>query len=247
VSRLTVRAVAPAGEPRALAVVLHGGRVRSDAATRPWQLAAVRMLPFAAALRRQGARDGLVVAVVRYRARGWNMRPSATAPDPLEMPPRAADVVEALNRLTAQFGPLPIALVGHSMGGRAALRAAGHQQVRAVVGLAPWVEAADPYQQLADRDVLLVHGSADRITDPGASRRLAELAEAIGARASYIEITGDKHAMLHRPRLWHQLAARYVGAVLLGQSAVGQSSSGEAANLVQEAALGGLRATYPTG
>ncbi len=43
----------------------------------------------------------------------------------------------------------PVALVGHSMGGRAALYAADHPAVRAVVGLAPWIEPGDPVAQLA--------------------------------------------------------------------------------------------------
>ncbi|WP_438949092.1 LLM class flavin-dependent oxidoreductase, partial [Streptomyces harbinensis] len=41
-------------------------------------------------------------------------------------------------RLAARLGPVPVVLVGHSMGGRAALRAAGHPAVTGVVALAPW-------------------------------------------------------------------------------------------------------------
>ena len=78
-------------------------------------------------------RDGLAVARLRYRVRGWNGADAAPV----------ADAHWALDQLTARFPGVPIALVGHSMGGRAALYAAGHPAVRAVVGLAPWIEPGD--------------------------------------------------------------------------------------------------------
>ena len=58
------------------------------------------------------------------RVRGWNGAQRSPV----------ADVEQALDELAARFPGVPIALVGHSMGGRAAMYAAGHEGVRAVVG-----------------------------------------------------------------------------------------------------------------
>jgi hypothetical protein len=52
-------------------LVLPGGRVRSDEASRWWHLANVRMAFLAAALRRRLGREVKVVRV-QYRLRGWN-------------------------------------------------------------------------------------------------------------------------------------------------------------------------------
>lgn len=236
-AELSVRVVSRTRAPRALALVLHGGKVRSDALTKPWQLAVLRMAPFAAALRRAGGAE-LAVAMVRFRARGWNADSSSAG---AVEPPRVADVTDALAILGERLGDLPTALLGHSMGGRAALLAGGHARVRAVVGVAPWVEANDPVEQLAGRDVLLMHGESDRVTDQRASRALADRAARIGARTSFVGIAGGDHAMLHRARLWHRLAAGYTAAVLLGTA----SRPGPVADLIREAASGGARITAP--
>ncbi|MGR4852480.1 alpha/beta fold hydrolase [Streptomyces sp. LARHCF252] len=50
----------------------------------------------------------------------------------------ARDARRALGELARRAGDVPVVLVGHSMGGRAALRAADAPQVRAVPALAPW-------------------------------------------------------------------------------------------------------------
>ena len=61
------------------------------------------------------------------------------------------------------LGPLPargfsrIVLVGHSLGGRAALLAGEHPSVRTVVALNPWVYPTDG-ADLRGRDVLVGHG-----------------------------------------------------------------------------------------
>lgn len=214
-------------EPRAIALVLHGGRERSRAATAPYQLAVLRMRPVATTLARAGAAHGLVVARLRFRVRGWN--------DAERSP--VADATEALAELAARFGDLPVGLIGHSMGGRTALYAGGHPAVRTVVGLAPWVEPGDPSAQLAGRDVLMVHGDADRMTSPVESLRLARELSAAGTPVSYVSLRGAKHAMLQRPGLWHRLAAGYTVESLLGVPPRG--TVGDAvANIVTEASAG---------
>ena len=199
--------VAPDGAVRAVALVLHGGREHGTAAVTPRQLAVVRMQPFALSLTRAGRPLGLAVARLRYRVRGWNGPQRSPVPD----------VEWALDRLADRFPDAPVALVGHSMGGRAAVYALGHPSVRAMVGLAPWIEPEDPYEQAAGRYVLVAHGERDRITSPANSAAWVKDAASVAAGASYVAIQGERHAMLRRPRTWHTLATDYVLATLCGR------------------------------
>ena len=77
----------------------------------------------------RGTRQGLAVWAVHYRYRGWNGRQAS----PL------ADVGWALAEVRRRHGDVPVVLLGHSMGGRAALRRPGDPSVRAVLALAPWL------------------------------------------------------------------------------------------------------------
>jgi predicted esterase len=187
----------PAPPTRAVALVLHGGRAQSLAPARPWQLAAVRMWPFVRALR---AVDGLAVGVVRYRYRGWN----SAAAHPV------ADVEAALDAVERRCPGIPIALVGHSMGGRAALWAAGHSGVVAVAALAPWLTDEDPVRQLAGREILIAHGDRERVTDPALSHSYAVRARTVTDQVCRFEVHGDGHAMLRRAGDWHRLVRRFV-------------------------------------
>src|SRR6201999_3081874 len=112
----------------AVALVLHGGRSNSTEPVPRTASAALRMIPFARSLSRAGASDGLAVARLRYRQRGWN----GSAQPPVQ------DASWALARLRERFPDRPIALIGHSMGGRTAMYVADDPAVRCVVGLAPW-------------------------------------------------------------------------------------------------------------
>lgn len=115
------------GPPEAAVLLLHGGRETGLGVPPPgpFNLPAVRMRPFARVLRGALPREVLVRAV-RYGHRGWN----GDRADPLH------DAVRALDVLRRTAGEIPVVLLGHSMGGRAALAAAGHPLVRGVVGLA---------------------------------------------------------------------------------------------------------------
>ncbi|WP_143570651.1 alpha/beta fold hydrolase, partial [Streptomyces acidiscabies] len=115
------------GQVRAAVVMLHGGAVNDVRPSRDRQLAALRMRPVARALGAAVGEDVLVTRV-RYRVRGWN----GVQADPVR------DTLGTLDDLAERYGDVPTVLVGHSMGGRAALHAAGHPLVHAVVGLAPW-------------------------------------------------------------------------------------------------------------
>lgn len=215
---------APTGRVRAVALVLHGGREASTAPVQPLQLAVLRMRPFADALARAGGRHGLAVARLRYAVRGWNGE--ARAP--------VADTEWALRELETRFGQVPVALVGHSLGGRAAVYAAGHAQVRAVVALAPWIEREDPVRQLAGRRLMIAHGDWDRITSPRASAALVERCAGLATSASFVRVRRETHAMLLRAHTWHRLTTRFtLGALEIATRPAGGMVS---------AALGGQTA-----
>jgi dienelactone hydrolase len=194
----------PASGVRAVALVLPGGRVDSLDPTGPRQLAGVRMRPFAAALRRSGAAKGLAVGIVRYRYRGWNGD---------DMSP-VADTRWALDDVRHRHGDVGVALIGHSMGGRTALRVADDPSVRGVAAMAPWLPRDEPVSQLAGRDILIAHGDLDRVTSPRGSRRYADRARDVARTVEYVTVHGDTHAMLFRFAAWHRLTTRFILDVL---------------------------------
>ncbi|MFF2653860.1 alpha/beta hydrolase [Streptomyces sp. NPDC058045] len=203
----TLRLVRRTERPDAAVLLLPGGFTRSRRPARPWQAAVLRMRPMADAILDVADRGGTarpLVALVHYRYRGWN-GPSA---DPVR------DTREALRAVAAVAGPVPVVLVGHSMGGRAALRAAGLPGVRGVVALAPWCPPGEPVAQLADRYLLVLHGDRDRTTDPAASADLVRRARAAGARAGTVRMSGAGHPMLRRAPTWHRLTAEAATALL---------------------------------
>jgi len=197
--------IAPRADPRAVVLVLHGGQERSQAPV-PWVSPAyLRMLPFALQLQAD-TRGDLAVAVIRFRVRGWNGA---------EMSP-VADASWALDRLAQRFPGLPIGVLGHSMGGRTALRVGGHPAVTAVAGLAPWLPPREPSVQLAGRSVLLAHGTADRMTDPAATAGFASRLRDEGTPVRFVQIPGEGHSMVRRAHRWHRLASGFLQEELLG-------------------------------
>ncbi|MBP2391347.1 alpha/beta hydrolase [Aeromicrobium fastidiosum] len=210
-------------EPRraeAVVLVLHGGASRrDDPRVSPTQLSVLRMIPIA---QRVAKADRRRLAVYRLlnSTRGW-----ATGHTPVD------DVHWAIDQLADGFGSgLPVGLVGHSLGGRAAILAADRPEVRSVVALNPWVYPADGDVDLTGRRVLVVHGSDDRIATPdrsaAAARRLSRTAD-----VSFVSVTGGKHAMLRRGREFERLAADFSAATLLDdrtpRGVVAQALAGE--------------------
>ncbi|MDQ2788309.1 MAG: alpha/beta hydrolase [Pseudonocardiales bacterium] len=193
-----------AGSVRSIVLLLHGGEETSTKTAGRWRGPYLRMIPFAAALHRQGHRRGLSVLLLRYRYRGWN--------DP-ELPP-LADARWALDHLGEHYPDAPVALLGHSMGGRTALRVADHPAVVAVCALAPWTPEGEPVRQLTERSVLIAHGDRDRVTDPRLSYRFAVRARAASDRVCRFDVLGDGHAMLRRHRDWSALVTRFIEPAL---------------------------------
>lgn len=225
-------------EPAAVVLVAHGGKAHSTASAHRRGLAHRRMLPFARSLERAGRSyrtglgSGVAVYVLRYRFKGWN-GPATDA---------YRDAAWAVAEIARRHPDRPIVLVGHSLGGRAVLRAADGPGVVAVCALAPWLDGTDPVAQLADRAVLVAHGDRDRMTDPAASYEFALRARATTARVARFEVLGDGHAMLRRPREWHALVRRFVLGEI-GTEPLDRSIT----NAVREPAPAGLRVALGAG
>jgi dienelactone hydrolase len=183
---------------RGVVVVAHGGQSVSTEPTSAYQLAVLRMIPLVASIRHAVRGQRVQVRRPRFGVRGWN--------DADASPVR--DLTRLLDGLRAEFGPVPVVLVGHSMGARAALRAAGHPSVTAAAGLAPWLPPGEPVGQLAGRRILLAHGAADAVTSPADTWAYAGRARALTS-VTEIEVRTGEHTMLWRAPLWHGLAASF--------------------------------------
>jgi pimeloyl-ACP methyl ester carboxylesterase len=215
----------PPADPPAEVLVLHGGRARSHESGERKRLTYHRMVPFARPL----AAAGLAVGMLRYRYRGWN------GPD------RDAerDARWVLRDIAERHPGRPVVLVGHSMGGRAALGAAGEPNVVAVCALAPWLDRTDPVEQLAGRTVLIAHGDRERWTSPTASYEYALRAKArVTDRIARFDVPGAGHFMLARAADWQRLVTRFV----LGVTGI-EPEDPEITNALRRPTPEGLRAT----
>jgi len=154
----------------------------------------------------------LAFGEVKYRIKSWKR---------LDM--CAEDAVAAIE----QMGVSHTLLVGFSMGGAVAIKAARHPSVEEVVGLAPWIPERLDLSPLEGRKLVVYHGSLDRYipgipgVNPSNSRAGCERARARGIDATYTLIPGALHGIavrgprgrpftLPRARTW----ARYVASAV---------------------------------
>lgn len=186
-----------------LVMVLHGGRPYSRQPTTATQATVLRMIPITRAVRRAVGSNSTAVWRPRFRVRGWNGDQAAPV----------ADLGLMLDTIGRDYGDIPVVLVGHSMGARAALRGAGHPIVTAVAALTPWLPPDEPVEQLQGRRVLLAHGDRDNVTDPDETWSYAERARR-HAEVAAIEVRGGGHAMCSRSRIWHGLVAEFTRIAL---------------------------------
>jgi pimeloyl-ACP methyl ester carboxylesterase len=211
--------VAVPAEPAGVVLVLHGGGSRgAPVSVSPTQLSVLRMIPLAQRIKR-ASQGRLVVLRLLNSYRGWD-----TDHTPV------TDVAWALGELAERFGPgLPVCLVGHSLGGRAALLSAGRPEVRGVVALAPWVYPSDRVSGVNGTPIVIIHGDADRVASP--ERALAMAANLRRDTAvSFVTVAGGTHAMLSHRDSFDGLAARCVEWMLLGRvdgPVVAQIAAGE--------------------
>ena len=214
-------------ETSGIVLVAHGGQEHSTAPVSAGQLAVLRMIPIASAIRTAVNGDAIDVRRPLFKVRGWNG--SQASP--------VADLTAVLDDIRLRSPGVPVVLVGHSMGARAAVRVAGHPAVIAVAALAPWLPPGEPAVQLAGRRVLLAHGTADRITSPADTWAYAERARAV-SDLTVIEIRSGDHPMIRRALLWHAIAAEFTRASF-GLPAGG----GEAATAITASARGARMVT----
>jgi pimeloyl-ACP methyl ester carboxylesterase len=178
---------------RAVALFCHGGTVANVEPPRERALSLVRMRAIEQFVSAAAADRGLTTCLLRYRVAGWNG----------EAADAYADVGWALDRIRAEHGPdIPVVLVGHSMGGRAVLRAGGAEGVGAMCALAPWTPPGEPVTHLRDRTVVIVHGRGDRWVPASLSAEFAARAQVAGAQVARFTVAGG-HSMLRRAHLWH--------------------------------------------
>lgn len=197
-------AVASPQEAEAVVLVLHGGASRGRGTpVSPWQLSVLRMIPVA---RRVASVCGPRTAVFRLlnSVRGWDEERS-----PVD------DVRDAVAEVRERYGEVPVGLVGHSLGGRAALLSAGLDGVVSVVALAPWLYGDEaPRITVEGRHFLIVHGTSDRVASPVRAEKVARGLAERGADVSFVAVSGGRHAMLPDVNQFDGAAADFLASTL---------------------------------
>jgi len=205
-------------DPTAAVLVLHGGAADSTMQVMPLSLAVLRLVPVARAVAAQV--PDAAVHRLRFSVRGWNGDGAGVL----------GDARRAVRALADRYPGLPIVLVGHSLGGRVALRLAAEPGVVGAVGLAPWAEPTDPVDHLAAVPLTIIQGDRDRIVPERSTRAWLARAELAGAVIDSSIITGGGHAMLRHWRRWHDLTADGVRSVV---GAADRSADGSAERSVR--------------
>lgn len=181
-----------------MVVFLHGGTPRSPRPTHPWQLSVLSVSLLARSCLR-GISEDTAVCVVRFGRRGWN---DAVEPHPV------LDLAELLAAppgiwLGRPGGARPeVTLVGHSMGGRAALWVAARHRVDRLVLLAPWLESSDPIPGPDTRQVVIVHGTGDAVTSPQRSADLAARLATTREVGRFVPLAGATHWLVDAWGRW---------------------------------------------
>ncbi|MCE9621607.1 MAG: alpha/beta fold hydrolase [Actinomycetia bacterium] len=177
----------------ATVILIHGGREVGTRPVRRFDLPLVRIELFRLAIRGKLRRRGIAVRRLRFSQQGWN-HDGASA---------IADLRALVEELAVGSGA-NVVLVGHSMGGRTAIRLIDHPTVAGVVGLAPWLPLGEPMGDVAGRWLLIAHGDSDRTTYPQASFDFVQRALSAGACARHVVVPGEGHALMNHPRWWNR-------------------------------------------
>jgi len=167
---------------RGVVVCVNGGQPRPAEGT--WS-ASVEWL----VRRLASAVPELTFGEVRYRIKSWK---------------RLDWCVEDTEAAIAELAPERSLLLGFSMGGAVAVRAATDASVQSVLGLAPWLPDGLDVSPLAGKELVVLHGALDTWLPgiPGVSPRLSrrgfERARAAGASGRYVLIPGGVHGIALR-------------------------------------------------
>ncbi len=133
----------------------------------------------------------LAFGEVRYRIKSWN---------------RMGWCVEDARAAVDAAGAGRTLVLGFSMGGAVAIRAADTAGVETVVGLAPWIPDRLGVETLRGKRFAVIHGALDRWlpgipgVSPASSRRGFERAARVAAEADYELIPGALHGIAVRAR-----------------------------------------------
>jgi alpha-beta hydrolase superfamily lysophospholipase len=188
------------GSPRGLVLMLHGGADRGtdpiDHRSLAWRRARWMMHEIQGELHDAG----LSVWLLRYRVRGWNHGHD-------ELPSPIPDARWALDEVRREHGPLPVVLLGHSMGGRTAVAVADDPNVVGVVALAPWLPRDEPIEAVAGKHLAAAHGRRDKITRLKDTRYYVQRAADVAASSSLTEMESLGHYMLRGRGRWNRFAA----------------------------------------
>ncbi|MGZ8737481.1 MAG: alpha/beta hydrolase [Nocardioides sp.] len=185
--------------PRALILMLHGGRADGHAPVDDRSASWRRSRWMMAHITGRAKRAGVGVWLLRYGVRGWNAR-ATSGPSPVP------DARWALDEVRRELGDLPVVLLGHSMGARTAVAVADDANVTGVVALAPWLPADEPNRTLRGKHVAAAHGRADKITSARATKAFVHSAEPVAASTEFHDMGGVGHYMFRGIPDWNRFA-----------------------------------------
>ncbi len=181
-----------------LVIIAHGGKEDSLQPATKVRMPLMRMWPFALAAHQ--AAPEAAVSLMRYRYQGWNG----------DQAHAMVDLRQVLDRLPPEYER--VALVGHSMGGRAVLRCGDDPRVVGVLALAPWLPNGEPLTDLRGRLVVTAHGLNDTVTDPDATGSYVRRLRADGLPVAEFSVADEGHRLLSRFGDWNELVARFVAS-----------------------------------
>ena len=194
-------------EPRAVVLLLHGGRPTSERVVDGRSASWLRMAALQRAITPHAHGLGASTWLLRYRQRGWNGGRS-----PL------ADARAALEEVRREAGEVPVVLLGHSMGARVSVHVADHPLVSGVLGLAPWWSPQEPVSTLAGRRLVAAHGRRDRITSFRATAAYVDRAERAGVDARLVDMGGRGHYLLAGASAWNRVVRESLDDLLAAPS-----------------------------
>lgn len=187
------------GRPDGLVLMLHGGRADGltpvDDGSASWRRSRWMMDHVHGRMNRAG----VSVWLLRYSVRGWNAR-VASPPSPVP------DTRWALDEVRRELGDVPVALLGHSMGGRTAVAAADDPSVVGVVAVAPWLPPNEPNAGVAGKPFAAAHGRSDKITSFQQTRAFCRNAEGVASAVELQDMGRVGHYMFRNLAGWNRFA-----------------------------------------
>lgn len=191
-------------DTEAVAVLLHGASVGSSGSTSWYTPAPMRMQLFAPAIR---TRSRGRIAVLRLRHPDRDFRSVFKG--------ALGDTAALLSHVQRIAPRARVGLVGHSNGGRVALKLSSDSRVSAVAALAPWIASWDRFTPRPGAPVLLMHGALDTITEPAKTEELATRLRARGCTVDSEIVAAENHYLVARASYWHRRVGSFLAEHLL--------------------------------